>query len=141
MGLPVSTQNASIPHRRNRSLTSALPEYPCVPHGCRMIHALLQRVAFIVERCDGPGLRIERFERARFKCEEVVAQPSAFGEIQEDLILLGLVETFQVKFEFYDEWTHRSTAETGFFTPLFDCHVLLFTFQIVHNSLYHFELL
>ena len=52
--------------------------------------------------------------------DEVIAEPSALGEVMPELFLFCLAQAFQVKLQLNAERTHRSMSGTGFLAVLLD---------------------
>ena len=50
----------------------------------------------------------------------MIAEPAALGEVMPELLLLTLIQAFQVKLHFNDNRTHRGVSGTGFLAVILD---------------------
>ena len=55
----------------------------------------------------------------------MIAEPAALCEVMPELLLLTLIQAFQVKLQLNAERTHRGVAGTGFLAMFLDDIILL----------------
>ena len=67
----------------------------------------------------------------------MVAEPSAFGEVQEELAAFSLVQALEVKLQLDDDGAHGGMAQPRLFAFLPDGIILCFPGLVVHALLYH----
>ena len=67
----------------------------------------------------------------------MVAEPSAFGEVQEELAAFSLVQALEVKLQLDDDRAHGSMALPRLLALFPDGSVLCLPGLVVHALLYH----
>ena len=102
----------------------------------------MDRIAVLIEGCDASCPGIEVPEHIIAEAKEMVAEPSAFSEEEEELIAFCVVQALQIQLELHCERAHRGMAEAGGLTlflypsalvfPLLSCHIIFY-----HGSGYY----
>ena len=108
----------------------------------RDVYTVCMNLAGIVSSLWTSCPRIEVPEPILIEAEKIVTEPSAFGEVQEELGSLCIVKALQIQLELHCERAHRGMAEAGVLAlfpypsalvfPLLSCHIIFY-----HGSGYY----